>query len=536
MKTKPIKAPREMTEAPRLEPPGGRPVESRYALLVNPFYPKDPHSSFGKHVLTPTLALTSIAGATPDGWEVAYWDENLLKGAPPSNRIPEVVGITVHLTFAERAYELARWYRNMGSKVVLGGLHVTSCPEDAAPHADAIAIGDGTLLWPAILRDVEGGCLEPVYRAGFHSPYRFAPLPRRTILPSRSFLTTTSVVATRGCTNRCGFCYLATRGLRMPYQERAVQQVVREIADTGTPYAVFTDNNLGASKEYLARLCELLRPLDIIWSAAVTIDVTDDPALVRAMALSGCTSVFIGFETLSDVNLQASRKRTPRTREYEQRVSLLHDNGIQVNGSFVFGFDDDGKEVFEETAEWIEKNRLACATFHILTPYPGTPLFGQMEREGRLLHKDWNRYDTSHVVFRPARMTPEELLAGYVRTYQRLFSHASIWSRRPRDARMIPSYLAMSYLYKRSNWLWRHLIRHDLTHAAWAPFIHLSRQRHLAFRRKLSQLPLSGGIQCPGNNTPQLPNFVSRKQDREEMKLVYLIDGRPSDTNFSRSS
>src|SRR5881628_2861580 len=148
--------PKAMREAPRLDPgyrPG--PVRPRHALLINPFYSKDQHASFGKHVLTPTLALTSIAASTPPDWTVAYWDENLLQGPPPADPFPRVVGITVHLTFARRAYALADWYRARGAKVILGGLHVLSCPEEAAPHADAIALGDGVPLWPRILADVE---------------------------------------------------------------------------------------------------------------------------------------------------------------------------------------------------------------------------------------------------------------------------------------------------------------------------------------------------------------------------------------------
>src|SRR5262245_3106696 len=198
--------PREMRVAPRLDPelrPG--PVRPRYALLLNPFYPKDPHASFGKHVLTPTLALTSIAGATPPGWEVRYWDENLLQGPPPWQPFPQVVGITVHLTFAERAYALARWYRQRGARVVLGGLHVLSCPDEAAPHADALAVGEGVQLWPLILRDAEAGALRPVYRGDYRRPYRDEPPPRRDVMPRDGFLDRTSLIATRGCHNRCGF-------------------------------------------------------------------------------------------------------------------------------------------------------------------------------------------------------------------------------------------------------------------------------------------------------------------------------------------
>jgi hypothetical protein len=192
--------PREMTTAPALDAnaPAG-PVEPHYALLINPFYPKDANASFGKHVLTPTLALTSFAATSPEHWRVEYWDENLLDGRPPFRPMPRVVGITVHLTFAKRAFELADWYRARGTQVILGGLHVLSCPDECAPHADALALGDGVQLWPRILRDLERNSLQPRYVATYENDYRDDPAPRRSLLQRRSFLTTTSLIATRGC-------------------------------------------------------------------------------------------------------------------------------------------------------------------------------------------------------------------------------------------------------------------------------------------------------------------------------------------------
>ena len=339
----------------------------------------------------------------------------------------------MHLTFAERAYELARWYRARGAKVICGGLHVISCPDEVGPHADALAFGEGVQLWGQILRDVAADKLQKAYHGDYRRPYRDDPPPRRDLLPRKGFLTTASLIATRGCHNRCEFCYLSTRGLHMPYLVRDVEQIVAEFQAEGQPYAVFIDNNLGSRPDYLRALCRALRPLEKIWSAAVSIDVTDDPSLVREMALAGCTGVFVGFESLENDNLVASRKKSPRTEDYARRVRLLHDHGIQVNGSFVLGFDHDGPDVFARTVDWIERNRLECATFHILTPYPGTPLFEQMESAGRLLHKTWSKYDTAHVVFRPARMTPEQLAEGYAWCYESLFSHRSIWRRRPDD-------------------------------------------------------------------------------------------------------
>ena len=462
-------------------------IEPHYTLLINPFYSKDANASFGKHVLTPSLALSSFAATTPGHWRVVYWDENLLDGRPPFRPMPQVVGITVHLTFARRACELADWYRARGAKVILGGLHVLSCPDECAPHADALAVGDGVQLWPRILGDVEAGNLQSRYVATYENDYRDDPPPRRSILPRHSFLTITSLIATRGCHNRCGFCYLATDGLRMPYRMRHPQQVVAEFEADDQPYAVFIDNNLGSRRDYLHSLSAALRPLNKIWSAAVTIDVTDDPTLIRHMALAGCTGVFIGFESLSDDNLAEAHKKTPKTSDYARRVRMLHDYGIQVNGSFVLGFDHDRKDVFARTAEWIEENRLECSTFHILTPYPATPLFRQMEAEGRLLHRDWTLYDTGHAVFRPRHMTPEELERGYAWIYQRLFSHASIWRRRPEDWHAVPPYLAMSYLYKRSNRFWHLLIKHDLVNAVWKPLVEVTRWRHVRYRGHLAQ-------------------------------------------------
>jgi radical SAM superfamily enzyme YgiQ (UPF0313 family) len=462
-----------------------KPPSKNHALLINPFYPKDPHASFGKHVLTPSLALTSIAASTPAHWKVKYWDENLLQGFAPCDPFPEVVGITVHLTFSKRAYALADWFRARGTKVILGGLHVLSCPEETAAHADAIAIGEGVQLWGAILRDIENGELKPVYRGSYERPYSEDPAPRRDLLPKKNFLTTTSLIATRGCHNRCGFCYLSTKGLHMPYKMRDPEQIVAEFQADGQPYAVFIDNNLGSQPEYLVKLCRAMRPLEKIWSAAVTLDVTDDPQVVREMALAGCTGVFIGFESLADGNLTAARKRTPRIEDYSRRVKIFHENGIQVNGSFVLGFDEDRPDVFERTVGWIEANRLECATFHILTPYPGTPLYSQMESEERLLHKDWSLYDTAHVVFKPRRMSPEQLAAGYDWCYRTLFSLRCIWRRRPYDTRAVLPYLAMSLLYKKSNRFWHLLIKYNLTARVWRPLVEWTRRRHIKFRKRL---------------------------------------------------
>jgi len=477
--------PAGMRLAPSLAGLNAGSLERQYALLINPFYPKNPHGSYGKHVLTPSLALTSIAAATPSSWRIGLWDENLLQGPPPADPLPEVVGMTVHLCLAQRSYELARWFRARGSLVVLGGPHVQSCPDEAAAHADAIAMGDGVQTWPRILSDVVHGALQPRYEAPYDRPYDLDPAPRRELLPRNAFLTPLSLIASRGCPNRCSFCYLSTSGLRQPFSMRHPADVARQLGESDQPYGVFLDNNFGAHPGYVLRLCRELRPLRKIWSAAVALQITDEPEVVRAMAAAGCTGVFVGLESLNPENLARAGKRGPPPSEYPRRIRLLHDHGIQVNGSFVLGFDGDRREVFQRTADWIETNRIECATFHILTPYPGTPLFRALESEDRLLHRDWEKYDTAHAVFRPRHMTAAELEMGYDWLYRRLFSAASIWRRRPTQPAAVPTYLAMSLLYKRSNRLWYFLIKHRMVHHVWRPLVHASLRRHLSYRDRL---------------------------------------------------
>jgi len=454
-------------------------------LLVNPRYHRNPCSSAGRHALTPALGLPLLAAATPSSYRVRFHDENLELFDAPLHPLPEVVGITVHTAFAHRAYELADRYRRHGVRVVLGGLHVTALPDEARFHADAVVVGDGVPVWADVLAGLRNGSLRggKVVRGSFAEPgYAAIPWPDRTILPRGAFLTNAAILATRGCTGRCGFCYMATRGLRCPYQQRPVEDVLAEIDAMGEPYVVFTDNNLMADLDYGRHLVQGLRQRSLIWSAALTVDAARDPQLVAEMGASGCQGVFIGLETLEDRNLAEQHKHTLPPSRYREAVRLFHDAGIQVNGSFVFGFDHDGPEVFDRTLHFIVEEHLECATFHILTPYPGTPLFESLEAQGRILTRDWSQYDTAHVVFRPARMSPDQLLAGYRQCYQRLYSWPTIFARRPSGLTRTAAYLLMTLLYKKWDGVFRATAPLRLTHGLWSPLVEIHRRMHLAGR------------------------------------------------------
>ena len=391
--------PPEMTMAPALPlqlRPG--PVEPRTALLVNPFYAKSPRGSFGKHVLTPSLALTSIAAATPPGWHVRYWDENLLQGPPPIEPVPQVVGITVHLTFARRAYELAAWYRARGSKVVLGGLHIQACEEEAAPHADASA--SATACRPgrpscATLNRRASASL----RGGLRARLRPRPSAQARPCPPER-------VPDHGQRDRHARLLQPVRvllsgngNLRMPYRVRRPQDVAREIEAAGQPYAVFIDNNLGGNRHICAsvrRLAPVGHDLERGRHAGCHRRPVTGPG-------DGARRLRRGVH-----RVRVAERREPRQRPEANAAR----RGLRAARSPPAGPRHPGERqlrrrlrrrprIVRVAGQWIDVNRLECATFHILTPYPGTPLFGQLDAEGRLLHRNWALYDTAHAVFLP---------------------------------------------------------------------------------------------------------------------------------------
>ena len=492
--------PREMTTAPFLnlaEPRGF--LERRYALLINPFYPKDANASFGKHVLTPTLALTSFAATTPAHWRVEYWDENLLDGRPPFDPMPHVVGITVHLTFAHRAYRAGRLvsrarregdFRRAACALVSRRMRAARRRPRARRRRATLAADPRATSRPMPL--------QPRYVATYENDYCDDPPPAPVDPAAPKF--SDHDQPDRHPRMPQPLRFLLSRDGRpahaVPHdaiRSRSPPSFWRTISPTrfsSTTISARAATTCTSSAPLFARSTKSGAPP--LPSTSPTI-----PASFATWRSPGCTGVFIGFESLSDNNLADSNKKTPKTVDYARRVRILHDYGIQVNGSFRPRLRSRPQRRRSPAwPQWIEENRLECATFHILTPYPATPLFRQMEAEGRILHRDWTLYDTGHAVFRPKHMTPEELEQGYAWIYQRLFSHSSIWRRRPEQLQAVPLYLAMSYLYKRSNRFWHLLIKHDLVNPVWKPLVEMTRIRHVRYRRRLAMREMPVG--APG--------------------------------------
>lgn len=383
-----------------------------------------PHYRAIKYSLFPPLGLATLAAYADPSDEITLHDEHV-EPLDLGDR-PDLVAIEVYITSATRAYAIADAYRARGVFVALGGVHVTACPGEAALHADAIFLGPGEETWPAFLRDFRAR--RPLRR--YQSPVRTlhgTPPPRRDLIKRTHYLVPNSLVVSRGCPHTCDFCYnTAFFAGGKPYYTQPVDAALAEIARLPGRHLYFLDDNLFAHPRFAAELFEGMRGMRRLWQGAGTVASVLNARLLGKAAASGLRSLFIGFETLSAENLREQGKRQNLHRSYEEAIRRLHDAGVMVNASFVFGMDDDGPGVFERTVEWAIRQGIETATFHILTPYPGTALFRRMTGQGRLLQRGWDSYDTRHAVFRPARMSVEQLESGYWRAYRDFYRWSAI--------------------------------------------------------------------------------------------------------------
>jgi radical SAM superfamily enzyme YgiQ (UPF0313 family) len=377
-----------------------------------------------KYSLFPPLGLATLAAYLREEDEVTLQDEHVQ--VLDTDDDPDLVVIQVYITSARRAYALADHYRRKGAHVCLGGLHVTSLPDEAAAHADSIFLGPGEDTWPAFLGDFRAGRPRALYRSTVRTLARL-PRIRRDLIQRHLYLVPNSIVVSRGCPHSCSFCYKDAffEGGRSFYTQR-VDDALEEIRRLPGHHLYFLDDHLFGDVRFASELFEGMRGMGRLWQAAGTVNSVLRPQLLEKAVACGLRSLFVGFETLSAANLRAHSKVQNLHRDYGAAIRRLHDLGVMINGSFVFGMDDDDETVFERTVEWAVGQGIETATFHVLTPYPGTLTFRQMEAEGRILHRDWDLYDTRHTVFRPARMSAEALEAGYRRAYRDFYRWGSI--------------------------------------------------------------------------------------------------------------
>ncbi len=378
-----------------------------------------------KYSLFPPLGLATLAAFLAADDEAELVDDHV--EVLSTDDFPDLVVIQVYITNAYRAYGLADHYRAKGCFVALGGLHVSSLPDEAAAHADAVFIGPGDQTFPAFLRDFRAG--EPKARYASTQGRTIAGLPpiRRDLIKRDRYLVPNSIVVTRGCPLHCDFCYKDAffAGGRGFYTQR-IDEALAEIDRLPGRHLYFLDDHLLGDRRFAEGLFEGMRGMGRLFQGAATVDSVLRGDLIERAAEAGLRSLFVGFETFSSKNLVASNKKQNLARDYEAVTRRLDDLGVMINGSFVFGMEDDDASVFDRTVDWAVRNGITTATFHIQTPYPGTRLHQTLEAQGRITSRNWDDYDTRHVVYRPARLTTQELKSGYDRAYRRFYEWKNI--------------------------------------------------------------------------------------------------------------
>ena len=362
----------------------------------------------GRAFQVPPLALGILARLTPLEYQVELVDENLHD--VDFSRVPDLVAITCLTASAPRAYEISRRFRELGATVVLGGIHPSAVPMEAIEHADCVAIGEAEGIWQRLLEDFRHRRLKRFYKGEKPASSEIA-IPKRDIFDTQGYFLKGTVQTSRGCPFGCDFCSVQ-RFFGNKFRFRSVASVVDEVRALATKFVTFVDDNIAGSYPYARELFAGLTPLNVKWICQAPISIGKDLKFLKLMHKAGCRGVFVGFESIMPDCLKEVGKSVNVVDKFGDYIKRIHDSGISIEGAFIFGFDNDDKGVFERTLEFINKTRIDFGQFGILTPFPGTKLQQRLKRERRIVTTDWEKYDITNAVFKPARMTIRELDEG----------------------------------------------------------------------------------------------------------------------------
>jgi radical SAM superfamily enzyme YgiQ (UPF0313 family) len=387
-------------------------------LLVSPGRYRKKPGIIGRAFHVPPLSLGVLASLTPPDVDVKLIDENL-RDIDYSD-VPDLVGITCLTAVAPRVYEIARNFRERGAKVVLGGMHPSAMPLEAQQHADSVVVGEAEGVWSRLIEDFKSSSLQRFYKGEPPEPGQIAT-PSRRIFDGQGYFVKGTVQTSRGCPYGCDFCSVQ-RFFGNKFRFRSVPSVVDEIRALAVKFIAFVDDNIAGSRAYAKELFTALTPLKVKWICQAPINIGKDPELLRLMYRSGCRGVFIGFESIAPESLKEVGKTVNVAGKYKEYIEKIHDAGISVEGAFIFGFDNDDRDVFKKTLDFMVDARIDFGQFAILTPFPGTSLAARLKKEDRITTYDWNKYDITHAVYRPAKMTAGELEEGRMWIEQEFYS------------------------------------------------------------------------------------------------------------------
>jgi radical SAM superfamily enzyme YgiQ (UPF0313 family) len=413
-------------------------------LLIQPKMNKRSMDTDLKTRMSPSLALLTLMTLTPEGHEVALVNENVERLDP--SRQADLVGITVTLDVLPRAAQIARSFRARGVPVIAGGVHVTCRPEECLEYFDAVCVGAAERVWRRVVEDAQNGRVQRVYRDYENLGGDEIASPAYDRVDGKKYLFTNVVSTSRGCPNKCDFCYNSCAN--HAYVRRPNEDVLNDLAALGTRHVMFVDDNFIASPARTRELLVGMRGKNLVWSAAVTTKIVDYPDILDLMSECGCQSLFIGIESVNGESLAGVNKDND-VEDYDRLVREIHDRGIMINASMVFGLDGDGPDVFKKSLDWLVKHKIETLTSHVLTPYPGTALHERMERTGRITSRDLSLYNTSHVVFRPSGMSAGQLRDGYLWMYRKFYSFSNILRRMPKNRSQRAPYLMFNLVYRK---------------------------------------------------------------------------------------
>lgn len=384
--------------------------------------------SFGKSLHYAPLTLTTLAALVPEDvdCDVKIYDETA--GKIPLDLDADLVGITCITGTAPRCYAYADYFRKKGKTVFMGGVHPSMLPMEAAEHADVVFTGFSEQTFPQFIHDYVKGEYRKFYHQNLDYTIEGMPRPRRELLNKKRYITTKTVEAIRGCCHGCTFCAYPAAFGHVVYK-RPVREVVEDIEAMNTKHVLFPDVNLMADRKYALELFNALVPLKIKWVGLVTSSIGIDKEAVELFRKSGCVGLLIGFESITQESQQFINKGVNKVNNYVGLMEILHDNGILVQGCFAFGGDEEDTSVFDRTVEMIIKAKIDLPRYSILTPFPNTAYYAQLEKEGRIFERNWAMYDVEHCVYLPKKMTPEQLEEGTDRAWRTTYTNTNIMKR-----------------------------------------------------------------------------------------------------------
>jgi len=435
----------------------------RRLTLIYPAIGRKPGQPFVRSWQLQPLAMARLAAMTPPEWQISFLDDRL---EPIDYGVAtDLVALSIETYSSKRGYHIAARFRERGVPVVLGGYHATLCPEEAKEHADAVCIGEAESVWQEILENAETGHLRPFYKGDRARPLQGLQ-PDRRIFEGKNYLPVALVETSRGCPFQCNFCSIGAV-FQGTYRRRPAHEIVEELRQVHDKYVFFVDDNIVGDPAGARELFEAITPLGIHWMSQGSLHALKDESLIQQMARSGCMGLLIGFESLNPRNLAAMGKRINKVDDYRAALDRLRRAGVFVYGTFIFGYPHDTPESFDESVRFAKKESLFLAAFNHLVPFPGTPLYHDLETAGHLNYRQWwlsEEYRFGQVPFRPTTMRATEVEQNCHRARSSFYTWRSI-AHRSLEFKCNSPTPGRAWAYWMLNWM----LRRELSQKAGIP-------------------------------------------------------------------